>query len=52
MGSKIEWRRTHNQLHNKNKTRNSKGQFVGKKKAGRLLDGREWNELPQAQEAE
>ena len=37
----------HNKIHNKNKKRNAKGHFVNKKKAGRLLDGREWNQLPE-----
>ena len=30
----------------KNAPRNKKGQFLGKKKAGRLLDGEEYNEYP------
>jgi hypothetical protein len=36
----------HNKIHNKQNFRNAKGQFIGKNRAGRLLDGREWNELP------
>jgi len=34
----------HNKLHNKNKIRNAKGQF--EKKAGCLLDGKEWKQYP------
>jgi len=42
-------RATHNRLHNKNKKRDTDtGQFVGKHAAGRLLDGRKWNEFPNA----
>lgn len=37
----------HNQHHNQEKVRNDKGQFIGKKKAGRLLDGKEWNQFPE-----
>jgi len=36
----------HNRIHNKDRSRDEKGRFAPKKKAGRLLDGREWNELP------
>ncbi len=39
-------RAQHNNHHNKNNGRDSRGRFVGKKKAGRELDGRTWNELP------
>lgn len=39
-------RAEHNRLHNKDKVRDETGRFVGKHAAGRLLDGREWNELP------
>jgi len=31
----------------RNASRNEKGQFIGKKAAGRLLDGQEWNERPE-----
>lgn len=34
----------HNKHHNKSKIRNRQGQFI--KNSGRLLDGREWNEIP------
>ena len=37
----------HNRLHNQARGRNQKGRFVGRKKAGRLLDGKEWNEFPE-----
>ena len=34
-------------VHNREKKIDLKtGRFVGKKAAGRLLDGREWNEFP------
>ena len=36
----------HNHEHNKEKTRNNESRFVGKKAAGRLLDGRTWEEYP------
>jgi hypothetical protein len=39
-------RAEHNELHNKEKGRNKLGQFVGKKAAGAMLDGREWREMP------
>jgi len=39
-------RAEHNRIHNEERERNEKGQFVGKKAAGRMLDGREWNEFP------
>lgn len=36
----------HNHLHNLARGRDGRGRFLGKKAAGRLLDGREWNEYP------
>lgn len=37
----------HNRIHNVEKVRDAKnGRFVGKHRSGRMLDGREWNELP------
>lgn len=38
-------RTEHNLIHNLEKQRDEKGRF--KKAAGRLLDGREWNEMPE-----
>jgi len=43
---KMITRSEHNAHHNKDKDRDINGRFVGKKAAGRLLDGREWNEYP------
>ena len=41
-------RAEHNRLHNMEKSRSkSTGQFISKKAAGRLLDGREWNDMPE-----
>lgn len=38
----------HNKIHNYEKVRNVEtGRFIGKKAAGRLLDGKEWNEVPE-----
>ena len=38
---------SHNKIHNLIKQRDrSSGRFVGKRRSGRLLDGREWNEVP------
>ncbi len=37
----------HNTHHNLKKERDVLGRFVTKKHAGRLLDGREWNEMPE-----
>jgi len=34
----------------RNAPRNKKGQYIGKAKAGRLLDGREWNQMPEVKE--
>lgn len=39
-------RGAHNAHHNEERGRNELGQFVGKKRAGRLLDGRTWDEVP------
>ncbi len=39
-------RADHNRHHNKSKTRDDKGRFVGKKAAGHLLDGKEYREMP------
>lgn len=36
----------HNALHNSERGRDEKGRFIGKKAAGRLLDGREHNGMP------
>jgi hypothetical protein len=36
----------HNHIHNASKDRDDRGRFVGKKAAGRLLDGRTWDEYP------
>jgi len=38
-------RADHNALHNLDKTRNHQGEFIS---AGRMLDGRTWDELPKA----
>ena len=38
----------HNHIHNQDQGRDAEGRFIGKKKAGRLLDGREWDEMPEA----
>ncbi|MFN7610831.1 MAG: HNH endonuclease [bacterium] len=41
-------RAEHNRLHNADKGRCAiTGRLVGKGRAGRVLDGREWNEVPQ-----
>lgn len=41
-------RSEHNAHHNIERGRDPKtGRFIGKKRAGRLLDGREWNEFPE-----
>lgn len=37
----------HNAHHNREKTRDSKGRFVGKKAAGRMLDGKVWAQFPE-----
>lgn len=40
-------RAEHNRLHNAEKVRCAKtGRILGKSRAGRLLDGREWSEVP------
>lgn len=39
-------RADHNRLHNTVRERDALGRFTGKHAAGRLLDGREWNEFP------
>ena len=42
-------REEHNALHNADdRERNEDGRFIGKAAAGRLLDGREWSEMPAA----
>ena len=43
-------RAEHNRLHMPQRDLKT-GRFVGKKAAGRLLDGREWNEYPKANNA-
>ena len=41
-------RSEHNRIHNKEKAIDCQtGRFVGKRAAGRLLDGREWSEFPE-----
>lgn len=37
----------HNVHHNKEKGRDGKGRFIGKKAAGYLLDGQEWRLVPE-----
>jgi len=37
----------HNQIHNVAKGRDSAGQFVGRARAGHLLDGQEWRQVPE-----
>lgn len=39
-------RSEHNRIHNIGRERDRDGRFVGKSRASRLLDGREWNEFP------
>lgn len=41
----------HNRLHMAERQRDTHGRMVGKKAAGRLLDGREHNEFPEVQHA-
>ena len=36
----------HNRLHNTERGRDERGRLLGKKAAGRLLDGRTWDEVP------
>ena len=38
-------REEHNMHHNAERGRDQQGRFVGRKRAGRMLDGREWNEV-------
>lgn len=42
-------RAAHNALHNVERKRDERGRFIGKKRAGRLLDGREWNDYQEVQ---
>lgn len=42
----LKTRQEHSREHDENRERDGSGRFVGKKAAGRLLDGREWNEMP------
>jgi len=42
----LKTRGSHNRHHNQEKGRDLKGRFIGKKKAGHLLDGKELREMP------